>query len=260
MAWRAPRFAFLHAARAAGVSALSSTALSTAGPKDHLIDDRKGSLTTFAVPATNHYFQVNRGSGTLEAIDRMLIPDGHTLNGCTFRLEADDNSGMTSPTSLIAATAITSAGLLDYSFASNSERYVRITFQTSGAWSVPEWVLTRTRTLIRGPEPDWTYDVLTNDLIFTKPTGASSALNLGPDQRRLELTYRLLDDSDRTLLLDLISACGRRRPFYVDPPFDTEIARWMVMTEPMQIKHDRPAPASQAPAYRAELQLLEWIA
>ena len=61
MAWRAPRYCFLHAARAAGVAALTpSPAAAATGPKDFLIDDRAGSLFAFGSSSSSARIDLDR--------------------------------------------------------------------------------------------------------------------------------------------------------------------------------------------------------
>ena len=58
----------------------------------------------------------------------------------------------------------------------------------------------------------------------------------------------------------LIATVGTSRPFYLDPPFDTEGAIWVVRLEDGLDGHEGLVPAAtDAPVKRITLSMLEWI-
>jgi hypothetical protein len=255
MSWRNPRYCYLHAARDAGAAAISTNNTFHADfPKDFLIDDRAGSLCKMGTSEIDHYIQVDRGAGTLDAIDRLIIPVGHNLSGFTFDLYADDNAGMASPTTLINGASATAA-MIDEDFASNQERYVRLVPVGTGQWAFPELMLTATETTTRGPEPGWVDMLRHNTLDFEKESGSIASLSLGANRRFIEYVYRLVVvAADLTVFSELIAACGTSKPFYLDPCFDTEAAIWMKLTEDSRQQLDRASPASPDSA-RPEIRL-----
>ena len=264
MAWRNPRYAFQHAARDAGLSAITPTPVEDADfPADYLIDDRAGSLFKFDSSSASAKIEIDRGAGTLEAVDRILIPTGHNLGTMDIIVEDDDNSGFTSPATLLASTTV-AAGWIDEAMTSGNQRYLRIRIIGTGTWEIPELIFTRTRTLTRGPEPRWPDLKRSNTLTFEKESGAAALLSLGPDRRVFEFTYRNVDDGDATLdlalLLALIDSVGTDRPFIVDPPFDTESALWMVRASDGRDGHEGALPAAtDVPVKRLTLSLIEWL-
>lgn len=262
MSWRNPRYAFLHAGRDAGAAALTPSPAADADfPVDFLVDDRAGSLFKFGSSSSSAQVDLDRGAAGLEALDRLLIPSGHNLGGNTITLEADDNAGFSSPTTLLNAVAV-SAGLIDQAFASNTERYLRLSIGGTGTWEIPEWVLTRTRTTTRGPEPGWEDYHEHNTLEFTKESGSIASLSLGPDRRVFAYRYRDVKDSDDLAVFsELIAAVGTARPFYLDPAFDTEAAIWVKLSEDSRQRQDPQVPAATDATQREiELRLREHVA
>ena len=147
---------------------------------------------------------------------------------------------------------------------SGNQRYLRMRIIGTGTWEIPELIFTRTRTLTRGPDPEWIDRKRPNTLVFQKESGAAALLSLGADRREFEFSYRGVDDADATndlaLLLALIDAVGTSRPFYLDPPFDTEAAVWVVRDEPGLDGHEGLVPAAtDAPVKRITLSMLEWL-
>ena len=271
MAWRNTQYAFLHAARDAGASAITcANTFATTGPKDFLIDDRAGSLATFTAAATDHYIQLDRGAGTLEEIDRIIIPAGHNYNGHNLRVRTDSASDFSvDPTEILAKTAISAATIIDLAMTGGTEaqrkyRYVRIDDDDAESWNpeIPELILTRTRTLTRGPEPNWEDYPTHNTLHFPKESGAIASLSLGADRRYFAFVYRNVKDSDDLAVFsELIAEVGTSRPFYLDPPFDTEAAVWVKLIEDVRQSQDRLYPAG-TDSYRPEipLRMLEHLA
>lgn len=265
MAWRNPRYMILHAIRNAGASAITPTPAADADfPVDFLIDDRAGSLFKFGSSSSSAKLEIDRGTGTRTVVNRLIIPAGHNLDTMDLIVEEDDNSGFTSPATMLAATTV-SAGLIDETLNQGNQRYIRLRIIGTGTWEIPELYLTEMFTLTRGPDPEWLDRKRTNTLVFEKESGASALLSLGADRREFEFTYRNVDDGDATSdlarLLLLIDTVGTSRPFYLDPPFDTEGPIWVVRTEDGEDGHEgeRPA-ATDAPVKRITLSMLEWLA
>jgi hypothetical protein len=239
-------------------------------PKDFLIDDRAGSLCKFNAAATDHYIQIDRGSGTLEEIARLIIPVGHNFNGENIRVQTDSDPGFgVDPTEILPKAAVSSAGIIDLAMTGGTEaqrkyRYVRIDDDDAASWNpeIPELILTRTRTTTRGPEQGWTDYYQHNTLHFEKESGSIASLALGADRRYFEFTYRNVSDTaDLLVFSDLIDTCGTSKPFYMDPPFTDETVIWVKLTEDSRQIQDPAVPASTDSTQRQiELAMLEHLA
>lgn len=242
MAWRNFRLAFLHALREAGASAISTAnAVATTQPVERLFDGRHGVNFAFDSSESDHDIVVDRGASP-EAIDRMVIPAGHNLDGATLVLEGDTTSGFSTPTSLVSEAV--AEGLIDIDFSSNSEQYVRLSFTGTGQWELPELWLTRTRTMAAGPEPIWGDELRHNALYFSKAGGEDAAVELSASRRAFSFDLRSLPAADDSLIQELIAAVGVSRPFLLDPPFDDEPVRKMRIDFDVRATFDNPIPAS----------------
>ncbi|MHC4715136.1 MAG: hypothetical protein ACYTAN_18010, partial [Planctomycetota bacterium] len=186
MSWRNVQFAFLHAGRDAGAGAISCANTFATNGAAFLIDDRAGSLSTFTAAATDHWVQYDRGAGTLEEINRLIIPAGHNYNGQNVRVRTDTASDMSAdPTEILPKAAVSSAGIIDLAMTGGTEaqrkyRYVRIDDDDAASWNpqTPQHILTRTRTTTRGPEQGWTDYYQHNTLHFEKESGSIASLAL----------------------------------------------------------------------------------
>lgn len=263
MAYEALEIMGLHAAMKAGVGSLSAShTVDTTTPIYRLSDGRKNGLVTLAAAQTNPYIQLDRGVGSLDSITRMLIPSGHNLAGAdTIKVEADDNAGFASPTSLLAAVAVT-AGLIDKTFiAGNTERYVRITF-TSASFnpSLGELVYTDTTTLTRGPDHSWSDSKRANIMVTRSQSGVSSKLIQGDERRVFEFTHHRLGTTDDAAIdawLEEISFGAQN--FYFTPPNTAESAIWVELVGPYGRVQDHPVPGAGDPAYEVTFTLEEFI-
>jgi len=261
MSWRNPRYAYLHAARDAGADAITlSHTAGTTDYKDFLIDDRAGSLFKFAESSTGQTITIDRGSGSLDAIDRLIIPAGHNITG-TIDLDADTTSGFTSATVLLSGESVSTA-LIDETFSSNSEQWLRLTFNGTGQWEIPELIFTSTKTTTRGPEQGWVDMIQHNTLHLPLESGVVASLARGLDRRRIEYVYRDVNDSgDLAVFAALLATCGTSRPFILDPAFDTETPLWMKLIEDSQQQQDPAVPAAtDSTKRRITLPMLEHIA
>ena len=257
MAYRSPSFCFLHAARDAGSSALSSSPAAQSGwPLSRLIDNLKGTLTKLS-NGTNPSITVDRGAGTLDAIDRIIIPSGHNATG-TITLEADDNSGFSSPTILINGDSI-AAGVYTQTFPANSERYVRVTFSGSFALEIGELWLTSTVTPTRGPDPEWDASKAANVRLELLESGVAVASVLGPLQQTYELRFHAMGSSDfSAFLAGIDDVVGLAHPFWFLSPESTDPIRKMRFVDVPRIQQDFPAPGSQL-TYEVRVSMREAV-
>jgi hypothetical protein len=262
MAWRNPRYAFLHAARTAGAAAISSqNAFAAAQPKELLVDDRYSERAKFNAAATDHHVQLDRGAGTLEAIDRLLVPAGHNFSGGNLRIRHADDSGFTTGVAdLLASTAVSGSALLDYTLTSSTKRYVRMDWPSSPstAWEWGEWILTRTRATTRGPEPGWKDAPRHAVQVFETPSAIDALLETGPDRREIEYLYHLVKDAaDLAVFEELISAVGMARPLVIDPAYDSEGPLFVRLTQAIERAYDNPAPNTNPISKSYRLRFLE---
>jgi hypothetical protein len=260
MTWRNPRYCYLHAARDAGAAAITDNSHGwlAANPKDFLIDDRAGALATFDSSETDHWIQVDRGAGSLDAIDRLLIPSGHNLAGTTLTVK----TGAADPPTTSRFSGAVVAGLIDEDITTNSDRYVRLEITGTGAWAIPELVYTSTQVTTRGPEPGWLDHLQHNTRHFEKDSGVIASLALGADRRRIEYVYRDVKlAADLLVFAELVATCGTSKPFYLDPCFDTETPVWMKLIEDSRQVQDPAIPAAtNTTQRRIELSMLEHLA
>jgi hypothetical protein len=252
--------------RDAGLSGVSAAnAFTTAGPKDFLLDDRAGSLTVFATSESDHYVQIDRGAGTLEAIDRLWIPSGHNFAGADIRVRSAISSDMITGVTTELAAVAAPAGALDFALSSTTKRYVRLDWPNdTGAWEFGELILTRIRTTTDGPLQGWRDYPQHNRVEFEKESGASATLAMGADRRVLEIDYRATNDS---LFAEMMADVGTFKPLLIDPPYGdapaaaTEPVVWMKFSEDVRVTEATDAPASQTVRYADyRLRLLEHLA
>lgn len=262
MAYQNPSFNFLHAYRDAGASGLTvSPAAAATGPVDYLIDDRAGSLCVAGSAATSGFWLVDRGAGTLEDVDRLLIPAGHNLDGRSLTISQDDNAGFTSPTALATSIAVSGSGLIDITLASiTAERYVTVAIDTGAslAWEIGEVFLTRKRTLSRGPNFRWKHPSVDNVIAHTNAAGVESFRVIGAARKTYDLQWGWIDGADLTVLQELEAAVGTHTPFYFDPPDDSFPTVLVTLSELPDIEQDREVPAT-GHSHRYRLRMVETL-
>jgi len=253
MAWRAPRYSYIHAAREAGIDAITSNNTVHADyPLARLIDERRSVNMRFNSSETDHY------------INRLYIPIGHNFTSTTdIRLQADDNDTMSSPTTLISHTgagANVGTDAIDIEFSNNQERYVRLDWPSQdGQWEIPELWLTYILEPNRGPEPNWTDQYRYNALAIPKASGERPVIETGVEQREFSFSYARLDATD-TIYFDLIIVgVGLSKPFIFDPPYDDEDAVVVRFARPPRTTWDHPVPTAGTKTKRFEFELIEVI-
>ena len=236
MAYRNPAFYFAHAARTAGIGAISinNGAAAADSPLDLLIDDRSGANFQYAAdPVTASFIEVDRGVdfATLPTLDTWIIPAGNNFGEggiVTLEAEEDDNAGFSSPTSLHAPLAISEGdtALQFQAFATTStQRFIRlqnnIAISTRAlAWG--ELFFTQKRELTRGPDPEWDHPFVTNVFVSRSDAGVISTRVQGAAVQTFRMVFRNVSGADMQIFIDLFEAVGHdARPFYFDPPDDT---------------------------------------
>lgn len=265
MTWQNFQYAFLHAARDAGAANLFAFSSRADGhPLAFAIDDRAGSYVTFAAASASQYIQMDRGAAGLEAIERLIIPAGHNLDGVEVRVRSATDVGITAGVTLLVDSVTMDAGIVDEDFdASSTQQYVRIDFPNDNFKpQITQLVYTRTRTTTRGPEQGWVDMLRHNTLDFPMESRAIASLSLGADQRFFELAYRdVRDSADLAVFSELLAEVGTSRPFWVDEPFTDADPIWMKLTEDSRQLQDPEAPAAtDEPKKQIELSMLEHLA
>lgn len=263
MSYQNPIYCYRHAARDVGTAGLSFLYDRDADyPEDNLIDNRNGSLMKFDAAQTGHYIQVDRGAGTPAAINKIVIPPGHNLDGYDIRVRVDTASDMSSATTVIPAVD-PGSGLIDGDFSiSSSHRYVRVDWPTDNfAPELGQLWLTKTMETDRGPEQRWPDGPTFNMIIDKKRSGVEAIVETGPTQREIEYRYRAVKlAADQAILTGLIDYCGQGTPFILYPAFDDEALLFMRLTR-IGGGNDSPAPrVTDSRSLYYELLMQEWLA
>ena len=270
MAWRSPRFGILHAARDAGAAGVTgANAFSTTQTKDHLLDDRAGTLTTFAATASDHYIQVDRGAAGLEAIDRLWIPLGHNFSGWDVQLASSTTGAFAGEETqrINHATTYTVGGAgglsvpatqLDFTFTSSDDRYWRMDWPNEVTINpaLGELLLTRTRSTVRGPEPGWSDNIEANVQTTALASGVRPVLVNGADNASYAFNYRAVDDVTDQAIFDLLVTTGLNNPILLDPPYDTNTSVWVQVVESSRVQDESVPATTDAKTPRYQFRFL----
>ena len=241
MAFRAPRYSYVHAFRERGIANLSlgAGAAHADFPLDNLIDDRAGLLFKMAATGT---LELECDVTGFSQLARIIIPAGHNIDKECL-VEQDTAADFPTPT--VLATFTPTLGVqIDKVITASSQNFLRLRIvDTTKAWELSECIFTKVVTLLRGP--NWlanpSDESRFNYTRLNQPTGISPTVKDGNAQRLLEYQYLNVDDVDGTDLTDLeafIDAVGMDRPFWVDPqsfstpPSTDEPALWMKFDTP----------------------------
>lgn len=271
MTWSEPAFSYVHAVRSAvllgGVGVITTnTSFVASKPADYLYDDRAQVVAKMGATSANQTITVDRGAGTPRpAISCIVIPAGHNLNGCSIKVDADDDVAFGSPSAILTSSAIATTGTVFYAMTSNTERYVRLTLITSGTqWELPELIYGNKITL--GTEAalqeafggGFTH----NTLSFAKQNGEFPSVQAGPNQRLFDAEWRLTRDTAATNVLALLTTVGDFRPFLYWPPFHqgaTDPPYWVKATGQARVNADGNR-SSGVEKFRVSLSMREWAA
>lgn len=260
MAARMPYFVWSHAGRAAGdASVTMSPAASSTMPKYRSLDGFGQSLAQHGSSSASAYWQVDRGAGTLEAVDRLLIPSGHNLGAQTVAVKASATGAYAGEETTLASFT-SAAGLIEQAVTSSTARYLRVSFGGTGQWEYGEMWLGRTRTPSSAVvvDPGWKRPPLSNVTVQRFPTGVQGSVVNGPDQRTLGMTLRWVAGSDLTLFEDLATACGAAKaPFWVGGPDDATPTMLAWLSAISAWEQDSEVPQATGPTYTVQLELVE---
>jgi hypothetical protein len=272
MAYQNPLFGFLHAGADAGAASFThSTDGDSDFPKDNLIDFRTSSLFKWETNKANHFIKLDRGAGTLEEIDRLVIPAGSNTTGATWTVYAHTADAGATVAAWIAAGATYhgafggSADLIDHGFSDaggageTSKRWLFISTTSGGAWEIPElWLTHQRQTTTRGPRPTWTDQPIAQ--LITRSFATREAVTvLAPNRRSMALEYLFLNSTDVDIFDDLFSELNvGGKPFWFWPPDDSLDPYLMSITNrQVTRRQDHPAPAAGDFRYRVRFEMLE---
>jgi hypothetical protein len=267
MAYRAPRYSYVHAARDVGATAISlSTGAAHADyPIDNLIDDRAGTIFKWAASETTPSIIVDLGAET--GIDRLIIPANHNLE--SIRISQDTDVGFPSSDPLTDAIDVTPGVAIDIEFdKAQSEQFLRLRNLTSDQFYLSQLYFTKINTLATGPDLANSADgYRANVTRLIQNTGLAPTVLHGPQQRVMEYNYAPIDNvSPRTDLAKmeaLIAAVGMDRPFFVDPasfsatPAADDPPIWMKFDDMPESRHTVLVPMSNAESKEFSLRLIE---
>ena len=219
MAYRAPRYSHVHAAREVGVAAITLT-VGTAHadfPIANMIDDRAQTLFKFAGSVSTPTIIVDLGVSFDTGINRIIIPAGH--NATTVRVGQDTAVDIPSISYLCANTNISGGEVASIDLTPSSERFLVLVFSATGQFYIPQLIYTKTVTLGRGPNiADSPDGFKANFTRLEQSTGQSPTIQHGPQQRVIEYPYESpLSGTDLAKMEALIADVGMLRPFWVDP-------------------------------------------
>jgi hypothetical protein len=278
MAYRAPRFAHVHAARDVGVAGISlSEGTEHSGfPIANLIDDRASTLFMWSALVTSPSIDVDldpTASGTWKTgLNRFIIPANHNIQN--LRVYEDsaptfDTDGGNPERQLRSLLNTTPGVQIDKPFDlfTQSLRYLRIKFFTNAQFYLSQLIYTETVTLDYGPTLAESIDEYRDNVSrLLQKTGISLTVQNGPQQRYLEYTYESgLQETDLTKIEALVANAGMSKPFWVDPasfstpPEDDEPALWMKFEEMPQAEYFVGVPMRDARRKVFRIRLIESV-
>lgn len=272
MAYRSPRYSYVHAARDVGAAGITVSDTQDADfPKDNLIDDRASTLFKWSASVVNPTIDIDLGAGFVTGLSRLIIPANHNIE--QIAVYDDDAADFVGKTTLHAADTSINAGVLYDSGAfdtgNSTQRFIRIEITGTDTFELPQITLTKIQTFDVGPVLANAVDQIEPNVTrIQQPTGISPTVQNGLDQRFLEYDYEraLLDGGGSTDLPDmeaLIASVGMFRPFWVDPasfstpPETDEPVLWMKFQQMPTSRYTVKVPASNTRAKTYQLRLIE---
>jgi hypothetical protein len=265
MAYRAPRYSYVHAARDADALAAEIAVSDTAHtdfPIDNLIDDRAGTLFKWSAEVVNPTIDIDVGFDVISGLDRLIIPANHNLT--YVRVGEDTNNSFGAIDYLCANTAVTPGKIISIDLTPSTKRFIRLEFNDTDQFYLPQIVLTETATLTVGPDLANSADgYRANVTRLIQNTGLMPSILHGPQQRVMEYSYAPIEGADLTAMEALIATVGMDRPFFVDPasfagnPAATDPPIWMKFDDMPESRHTVLVPMSNAESKAFSLRLIE---
>ena len=270
MAYRAPRYSYVHAAREAGVSAIDLDGDSAHAdfPIDNLIDDRASTLFRFSGVVTDPNIDIDLGTET--GINRLIIPANHNISSIKVWQDGDVNFG-TPWVCHNTDTSITPGVLYDsgeFDNLTQSQQHIRIDITGTLQFQIPQIILTKIKTLTVGPTLADSVDAKRDNVTrIVQNTGIHATIKHGPQQRYINYTYEYpLSSTDLATLEAMIDAVGMERPFWVDPasfsetPDTDDPPIWMLFREMPEPRLSVLVPMAGQESKTFQLELIESVA
>lgn len=196
----------------------TSTVLLAYGTEDpgyplyRLYDRSVGRLFKPTVAETIH-IRVDQGAGDNLAVDRLLIPSGHNLDGLALTLRYSDDD-------IFYQTVISwtgTAGLMTKTWAAETHRYWRLVISNpSSVPEIPELFLTSTYQWERGPvRPAGPLDKVFNAENAVTSGGQDRFLVHGQPKRRRIYKLPRVGEAQKDKLLELNDAWEGSKPFWL---------------------------------------------
>ena len=189
-------------------------------PSYRLFDRENGLL--FKPDGTSFNISIDQGPDNIIAIDRMIIPSGHTLAGASVDLRhSDDDISY----SFSINPFVAEAGLINKSIASETHRYYRLIVTTPDeAPSLSELFITSTYTFERDPSrPAGFLDHKFNTLNQVTSGGQDRFLKFGEPKRVRNYSFPNIGEAQKDNLLILNEAWAGFKPFWFKDHTDTWI-------------------------------------
>lgn len=245
MSYRGFQFGLIHAGRDAGASGFSMGVgtLDSGSSFGSLIDDRPDTVANFTPSAGTLQIRLDRGAGTLAALDHLFIPPGFDLDGGSIQVDADDEPTFTGATNLAASMAVPSAGPIDIELSSSALRYIAVTVSGLGASAyLSQLILTARETPPnRGPVPNWRDEPDDPTARSTSQSRHASVLALGPAASLVSAEFQQVSEAADMAALDAVLNHPKQFPVVVRRPDDADPSFWGHITSAGRV-FDSPAP------------------
>jgi hypothetical protein len=219
MAYRAPRFSYVHAARDAGAGGITVSDTAHADfPKDNLVDDRAATRFKWSGSVASPTIDIDLGhvlgAGFDTGISRLIIPADHNIE--SIYIEDDDSDSFSSPAALHASvgspdTSPVAGTLYDsgaFDTGNSTQRYIRINIVGTAQYYLPQIFLTKIMTLTAGPVLEDTPDFfrpnitqLAHSPFFVDPASFSTPPET--DEPALWMRFSERPDSRNSILVPM---------------------------------------------------------
>ena len=216
----------------------TSTVSLTAGTEDpdfplSRVRDRNISRPFKASAAVTLEVLVDQGAGGSQAIDRLLIPAGHNLDGETLDILWSEDD--VSYTPAVSQWVQSGPGLINKSWTTLTKRYWKFTVTTpSSAPEFAEMFITSANSWQRNPaRPAGRLDRIFNVSNLGTTSGSDRFLVHGPSRRRRSYTLPSISEAQKDALILLNDSWAGVKPFWL---YDHE-GSWMYgrLDSPLEI-------------------------
>lgn len=208
-------------------STVTVTSATTGYDAYRLYDDFFGRQWVATSTATQT-IHVDRGSGTLDPIDTLIIPGGHLLSGCGLTFERSANNSSWIPI-VTTWTQSGSTQILKQGSTTNTDRYLRVVI--SGASVAPQageiWIgllYSFASGLSSGTEIGLEVPCVINESIFAK---TAHTVNLGTSKIRINAQIKSISAAERSTFENWFENGAIDPFFFVDQNGDGYFARFV---------------------------------